>query len=86
MAEQVYEIAPVRKSAVALLRSEDRRMTTSELAAALGLPYWCVDAAMEQALQASEVAFEAGAGWCWCDREDARRGGDDVGSQGEVFA
>lgn len=73
MAEQVFEIAALKKRVLELLRRHDRPMTTGAVALELGVPLYAADTALEVAYMAGEVEFTAGVGWNARQQEPAVR-------------
>jgi hypothetical protein len=63
MGDPVYQIDKLRERVLELMRKEDRRMSTGEVAAAIGVEFWAVETALESAYGARQVEFTAGAGW-----------------------
>lgn len=79
--DQVYEIEAVRKQCLDLLRKERRTLTAGEVAMALRLPLWAVQAGLDSARTARLAFFHAGTGWglanavAWRPAQDDCQGG-----------
>lgn len=87
MGEPVFEIEPLKKRVLELLRRHDSYMPTGAVALALEVPLWAADAALEAAYLAKEAEFAAGAGWraiavqnLSLPREDVGQGAMDLGA------
>lgn len=63
MPEQVYNRDELRKRVLELLRQRGTHQSTLQVSHALGVQYWAVEQALEDAWQARDVSFQAGAGW-----------------------
>lgn len=63
MADQVFEIEAVKRRALDALAGASGALTTMQVAGRLGLPFWSVDAALEDAFRCREAVFTAGEGW-----------------------
>lgn len=63
MPEQVYNRDELRKRVLEQLRQRGTHQTTLQVSTAIGVQYWAAEQALEDAYQAREVTFSAGAGW-----------------------
>jgi hypothetical protein len=72
MADPVFEIEPLKKRALELLRRHDSFMPAGSVAANLGVPTWAAAAALDAARLLGQVEFSAGAGWRALTQEAAR--------------
>ena len=63
MPEQVFELEPLTKRAVAFLQQRGDWVPTGSIALELKVPLYAADAALERAYLASQAEFCAGAGW-----------------------
>lgn len=63
MPEQIYDKEQLRKRVLEQLRQRGTRQTTLQVSTAIGVQYWAAEQALEDAYQAREVTFSAGAGW-----------------------
>lgn len=63
MADQVFEVAAVKRRVLDVLAGAGGALSTGQVAARLGLPLWPVDAALEDAFLCREAVFAAGVGW-----------------------
>ena len=63
MADQIYNKEVLRARAVAHLKAHGGHLTTGQMAMAMGTQLYAIDQVLEDAYQAGEVTFLAGAGW-----------------------
>ena len=63
MSEQIYNKEALRVRALAHLKAHGSPLTTGQMAMAMGTQLFAVDQVLEDAYQAGEIRFEAGAGW-----------------------
>jgi len=63
MPEQIFEIEPIRKRALQVLRQHGDYLPVGTIAVQLGVPLYAADCALETAYLAREVEFVAGLGW-----------------------
>lgn len=63
MSEQIYNKEALRARALAHLKAHGNHLTTGQMAMAMGTQLFAVDQVMEDAYQAGEITFSAGAGW-----------------------
>lgn len=63
MPDQIYDKDQLRQRVLELLRQRGTHQTTLQVSHAIGVQYWAVEQALEDAWQAREVTFSAGAGW-----------------------
>lgn len=72
MPEQVYNKEQLRKRVLEHLRQRGTHQTTLQVSHAIGVQYWAVEQALEDAYQAREATFAAGAGWLALEQPDPR--------------
>lgn len=63
MPEQIYNKEALRTRALAHLKKHGDHLTSGQMAMAMGVQIYAVELVLEDAYQAGEVTFEAGAGW-----------------------
>lgn len=63
MSEQIYDKKELRLRALAHLKAHGAHLTTGQMAQAMGTQLFAIDQVLEDAYQAGEITFVAGAGW-----------------------
>lgn len=63
MPNQIYEKEKLRRTLLEHLRQKGTHQTSVQVAAEVGVQFWAAEQALEDAYQAREVTFTAGAGW-----------------------
>ena len=63
MSDQIYNKEKLRDRALVHLKAHGAHLTSGQMAMALGTQLFAIDQVLEDAYQAGEVRFEAGAGW-----------------------
>lgn len=86
MPDQIYDKEKLRKRVLALLRQCDTHQTKMQVSQALGVQYWAVEQALEDAWQGREATFAAGAGWQAVDLPSVPIGDDAPALQGVLVS
>ncbi|MDP1886622.1 hypothetical protein [Polaromonas sp.] len=71
MPEQIYDKEQLRERVLEQLRQRGKHQTTLQVSTEIGVQYWAVEQALEDAYQAREVTFAAG--WGWLAQEPASK-------------
>lgn len=67
MPDQIYDKEQLRQRVLELLRQRGTHQSTLQVSHALGVQYWAVEQALEEAWQGREATFAVGAGWLAVD-------------------
>jgi hypothetical protein len=85
MAEQVFEIDPLKKRALELLRDHGGFMALGSVATGLGVPVYAAQAALDAARLRGEVEHAAASGWRALDPKPVLPAAADVMQGGNLW-